>query len=114
MVRGGVFGNLRFLRSSEEIARLRIELGERKARSKVLEDQLGVREATLVARERACADREVAVTARERTVSAQRDELEAHRSAAVVFERDQTAREQVPNEMIQPKGLSETAWTVTS
>ena len=38
----------------------------------------------------------------------QRDQLEVHRSAAFDFERNQTAREQVPltNKVIQPKDLS--------
>ena len=87
-------GVARFSRSSDEIARLRVELGERKAQAKTLEDQLGVREATLVGSEQACAEREAALTTRERYLIGQRDELESHRSRAVDFERNQNAREQ--------------------
>ena len=49
---------------------------------------------------------------REWTVVAQRDELERHRSAAVVSERDQATREQDPkaNGMVQREGLPEAAY----
>ena len=54
-----------FPRSSDESARLRVELAERKVHVKTLGEQLDAREAVMLSRERSRVDHEAALTVRE-------------------------------------------------